>query len=94
MLSFFSSPFLDVSRLNVSLAISKKIVYNKYIKRNGVIKMFKLTVKTLTTEEKIVIAFRENAEALAENYYECADVYAVEIINNTTGELLYYKSKG
>ena len=56
--------------------------------------MFKLTAKTLTTEEKIVIAFRENAEALAEKYYECADVYAVEIIDNTTGELLYYKSKG
>lgn len=56
--------------------------------------MFKLTVKTLTAEEKIVIAFRENAEALAENYYECADVYAVEIISNTTGEILYYKSKG
>lgn len=56
--------------------------------------MFKLTVKTITTEENIIIAFRENAEALAENYYECVDVYAVEIINNTTGELLYYKSKG
>jgi hypothetical protein len=56
--------------------------------------MFKLTVKTLATKEDIIIAFRENAEALAEKYYECADVYAVEIINNTTGELLYYKSKG
>lgn len=56
--------------------------------------MFKLIVRTLATEENIIIAFRKNAEALAENYYECADVYAVEIINNTTGELLYYKSKG
>ena len=56
--------------------------------------MFKLTVETLTTEENIIIAFRENAEALAEKYYECADVCTVVIIDNTTGELLYYKSKG
>lgn len=56
--------------------------------------MFKLIVRTLATEENIVIAFRESAETLAEKYYECADVYAVEIISNTTGEILYYKSKG
>lgn len=56
--------------------------------------MFKLIVKTLATEENIIFAFRKKAEEFAEIYYDCVDVYAVEIINNTTGELLYYKSKG
>jgi hypothetical protein len=56
--------------------------------------MYKLTVRTIGTQENINIAFRANAEALAEQYYSCDDVYAVEIIDSTTGELLYYKSKG
>jgi hypothetical protein len=44
-----------VSRLNVNLAISKKIVYNKYIKRNGVIKMLKnyLFIDEISGEEFI-----------------------------------------
>jgi hypothetical protein len=56
--------------------------------------MFKLTIRTIDTVESIVLAFRANAETLAEQYYECSDVYCVEIINNTTGEILYLKAKG
>lgn len=56
--------------------------------------MFKLTVKTIKTEENVLFVSRETAEEFSEKYYACIDVYAVEIIDNTTGELLYYKSKG
>lgn len=56
--------------------------------------MFKLIIRTLNTNESILIAFRENAEALAEQYYKCDDVYCVEIMDNTTGEILYLKAKG
>ena len=56
--------------------------------------MFELTAKTVEANEKVKISNREKAEALAEMYYECADVYAVEIISLITGELLYYKAKG
>lgn len=56
--------------------------------------MFELTAKTATSNEKVKISNREKAEELAGMYYECADVYAVEIISLITGELLYYKAKG
>lgn len=56
--------------------------------------MFILTVKSLDTKEILVIAFRETAENLANAYYECADVYAVEIMEASTGELMYYRKKG
>lgn len=55
--------------------------------------MFKLTVRTHITEENLKIATRENAEYLANEYYDCVDTYAVEITNCYTGELLYYKAK-
>lgn len=58
------------------------------------IKMFQLTAKSVNTNEVITIAIRENAEALAEQYYGCDDIYAVEIMSLTTGEILYYKAKG
>ena len=64
------------------------------IKKKRGIKMFKLTVRTHTTKENIVFAVRETAETYAERYYTCCDVYAVEVIDNITGELLYYRSKG
>ena len=56
--------------------------------------MFQLTAKSVNTNEVITIAIRENAEALAEQYYGCDDIYAVEIMSLTTGEILYYKAKG
>lgn len=56
--------------------------------------MFTLTIKSLNAKENLTIAFRETAENLANAYYECIDVYAVEIINASTGELVYYKTKG
>lgn len=55
--------------------------------------MFKLTVRTHTTEENLKIASRKYAEYLANEYYDCIDTYAVEIIDSHTGELLYYKAK-
>lgn len=60
--------------------------------------MVVLNIKSLinceTIEQTLKISNRNLAEILAENYYECDDVYAVEIANADTGELLYYKSKG
>lgn len=48
-------------------------------------------VGVLFDEKKIF--GRENAEAWAEMAYECDNVYAVEIINANTGEVVWYKSK-
>lgn len=57
--------------------------------------MYELTVKTIEGEnEKIKIGSRDFAEKLANQYYDCIDVYAVELISLITGELLYLKSKG
>ena len=36
---------------------------------------------------------REKAEEWAEVAYECDNVYAVEIMNAHTGEIVWYKSK-
>lgn len=60
--------------------------------------MVMLTIKSLinceTIKQTLKISNRELAEVLAENYYECDDVYAIEMTSADTGELLYYKSKG
>jgi hypothetical protein len=57
--------------------------------------MYELTVRTIEgTNEKIKIGSRDFAEKLANQYYDCVDVYAVELISLLTGELLYLKSKG
>ena len=60
--------------------------------------MVTLNIKSLinyeTIEQTLKISNRKLAEVLADNYYECDDVYAVEIASADTGELLYYKSKG
>jgi hypothetical protein len=56
--------------------------------------MFEITIKTITTEEKKIALTRENAEIIANTTYMCDDVYAVEIVNGDTGELVYYKAKG
>jgi hypothetical protein len=58
------------------------------------INMFQVTAKSINTHEVVKIAIRENAEVLAEQYYECDDIYAVEIMSLATGEILYYKAKG
>lgn len=58
-----------------------------------VIARFKVTTKIYNTEETTEADSREQAEYLATEYYECTDAYAVEIIDNYTGELLYYKAK-
>lgn len=56
--------------------------------------MFELITKTIEGNDKVKISNRRRAEELAEMYYECDNVYAVEIISSMTGELLYYKAKG
>ena len=56
--------------------------------------MFEITIRTITTEEKKTALTRANAEIMANTVYMCDDVYAVEIINGDTGELVYYKAKG
>ena len=56
--------------------------------------MFTITIKTITSEIKKLGFTRENAELIADTAYICDDVYAVEIINGDTGELVYYKAKG
>ena len=57
--------------------------------------MYNVTVKMVDapSDEKKIFG-RENAEAWAEMAYECDNVYAVEIINSHTGEIVWYKSKG
>ena len=46
------------------------------------------------TEEKIKTVGRENAQFYADTYLDCDEVYAVEINNCFTGEIVYYNSKG
>ncbi len=57
--------------------------------------MYELTIRTLTEgNEKIKIGSRNFAEKLANQYYDCVDVYSVEITDINTGEILYLKAKG
>ena len=55
--------------------------------------MYYVTAKTATTKETVLIAIKENAENLCNEYLKCQDVYAVEMLSAETGELLYYKAK-
>ena len=58
------------------------------------IKMYELTVRTNHTEhKKSTFLNRTVAEAYADVCYQCADVYAVELINAGTGEVVYYRAK-
>ena len=56
--------------------------------------MYNVTVKMVGVpfDEKKFLG-RKNAEVWAEMAYECDNVYAVEITNANTGELILYKSK-
>ena len=56
--------------------------------------MYNVTAKMIGVpfDEKKILG-RENAEAWAEMAYGCDNVYAVEITNTDTGELIWYKSK-
>ena len=57
--------------------------------------MYNVTIKMVDVpfDEKKIFG-RENAEAWAEMAYERDNVYAVEITNADTGEIVWYKSKG
>ena len=57
--------------------------------------MYNVTIKIVDVpfDEKKIFG-RKNAEAWAEMAYECDSVYAVEITNVDTGEIVWYKSKG
>ena len=57
--------------------------------------MYELTIRTTTEgNEKVKISSRTFAEKLANRYYDCIDVYCVEIINSETGEILYLRTRG
>lgn len=57
--------------------------------------MYELTIRTITEgNETIKIGSRNFAEKLANQYYDCVDIYCVEIINADTGEILYLRAKG
>lgn len=57
--------------------------------------MYELTIRTIAEgNEKVKIGSRTFAEKLANRYYDCIDVYCVEIINLETGEILYLRAKG
>ena len=57
--------------------------------------MVNLIIKALySSKETFKVSNRTDAEKMAEEFYECDDVYAYEILSNETGELLVYKSKG
>ena len=57
--------------------------------------MYELTNRTISEDnEKVKISSRTFAEKLANQYYDCIDVYCVEIINSETGEILYFRARG
>ena len=56
--------------------------------------IYELTVRTNHSEhKKTPFSNRTVAEAYADVMYQCADVYAVELINAGTGEVVYYRGK-
>ena len=57
--------------------------------------MYELTIRTTTEgNEKVKISSRTFAEKLANQYYDCIDVYCVELINAETGEIVYLRTRG
>lgn len=57
--------------------------------------MYELTIRTTTEgNEKVKISSRTFAEKLANQYYDCIDVYCVELINAETGEMVYLRARG
>lgn len=57
--------------------------------------MYELTIRTTTEgNEKVKISSRTFAEKLANQYYDCIDVYCVELINAETGEIVYLRARG
>lgn len=58
-------------------------------------KMYELTIRTISEDnEKVKISSRTFAEKLANQYYDCIDVYCVELINAETGEMVYLRARG
>lgn len=56
--------------------------------------MYELTIKMNHTDHrKEKFIDRMFAEAYADVYFQCSDVYAVELINASTGEVVYYRAK-
>lgn len=57
--------------------------------------MYELTIRTVSEgNEKVKIGSRTFAEKLANQYYDCIDVYCVELINAETGEIVFLRAKG
>lgn len=92
---FYKSSVLDVVRLTRAVDFFYKIVYNiTILNKERLLKMYELTINTIEGKEKIKVGTRNFGEKLARQYLDCVDVYAVEIINFETGELVYYNAKG
>lgn len=56
--------------------------------------IFTVTARTTEGSSSNNFFSRESAEIWAELAYSCENVYAVEIINAETGEIVYYRAKG
>ena len=57
--------------------------------------MYELTIRTTTEgNEKVKISSRTFAEKLANQYYDCIEVYCVELINAESGEIVYLRARG
>ena len=92
---FYKSSALDVVRLKIGIDFFHKILYNiTILNKERLLKMYKFTIKSYSGNETIKISNRNFGEKLAKQYLDCADVYAVEITNFDTGELVYYNAKG
>ena len=56
--------------------------------------IFTITVKTYEGNTEHNKFGREVTEGFAELAFGCDNVYAVEVINAETGEIIYYRAKG
>ena len=57
--------------------------------------MYEITISTTSEgNETIKIGSRTFAEKLANQYYDCVDVYCVELIKAETGEIVYLRARG
>ena len=56
--------------------------------------IFTITIKTCEGNTDLNKFGRGEAERFAELAFGCDNVYAVEVINAETGEIIYYRAKG
>lgn len=56
--------------------------------------IYTVTVKTIEENTQHNIFGKEDAEMFADEAFACDNVYAVDVINSHTGEVIYYRAKG